>query len=67
MCNWADTGKDVFGRKGNDSGRGDFNVFYCHGVVGNGGGFLVYYLVKSREVGLFSFSGLVLGLQYTSE
>ena len=66
MRDWPNSGKDVFGRRGKNCGRGDFDVFNCHGVVGNGGSFLVYYLVKSKKEGLFS-SGLVLGLEYTSE
>lgn len=66
MRDWPNTGKDVFGRKGNDCGRGDFDLFGCDGVMGNTGSFLVYYLVKSEQ-GLRFFSGLVLGLQYISE
>ena len=53
MRDWPNSGKDVFGRRGNDCGRGDFDVFDCHGVMGNRGGFLVYYLVKSKEEGPF--------------
>ena len=53
MRDWPNSGKDVFGRRGNDCGRGDFDVFDCHGVMGNRGSFLVYCLVKSKEEGLF--------------
>lgn len=56
MRDWTNTGKDVSGR--NDCGRGDFDLFGCDGVMGNAGGFLVYYLVKSEEQGLCFLEGL---------
>lgn len=49
MRDWPNSGKDVFGRGGKDFGRGDFDVFNWHGIVGNGGSFLVYYLVKLKK------------------
>ena len=49
MRDWPNSGKDVFGREDKDCGRGDSDLFNWYGGMGNGGSFLVYYLVKSKK------------------